>query len=100
MANGNSKAPAVKLTREHVNALCDYIRENATIGVSERSGNPFIGLDGFEHTFGGITATVRLSVYGAKSVEDSAKRRYDRVTADVSKLSAEEKAALLEELTK
>ena len=90
----------MKLTQEHVNALADYIRDNATVRVSEKSGNDYIGIDGFEHEFAGIRGTVKFSAYGFREIAEARQRLTKRVATDIAKLTPEEKADLLEALTK
>jgi hypothetical protein len=79
-------------------AFVKYIADNLEVGVSEKNGTQFLTVPGYNAEFGGLSGAIRVSFYGIRETAETKERITKRITADVDKLTPEEKQALLERL--
>lgn len=89
--------PLRQLTKADVEAVANYIRQNATI-MTNKAGKEFIGLDGFNHTVNGLHGQLRFGYFGLSDVAESKERATARVNEAIDAMTPQERKALLERL--
>ena len=85
-----------------LDALAEYLRANFSVVKSQKSGKYYVTLSkpAQNAEFGGLSARIDFCAMGLADAEAKHASRVANVTESVNKLSAEEKAALLDALTK
>ncbi len=85
------------LTKADIESVANYIRERATIMKNDK-GKEFIGLDGFNHDIAGLHGQLRFGYFGLSEVSLNRERATMSAEEAVTKLSPEERKALLAKL--
>lgn len=86
---------------EQLDAIGEYVRENMTVVKSQKSGKFYVTLtkDAQNPEIAGIAGRLSFAFIGLTDATQAHERRVTRIASDVSRLSSEEKAALLDALT-
>lgn len=84
-----------------LDAIGQYVRENMTVVKSQKSGKFYVTLDKQAQNpeIAGISGRLSFAFIGLTDATQAHERRVTRIASDVSRLSAEERTALLDALT-
>jgi hypothetical protein len=89
--------PLRSLTKADIEAVATYIRNRATIMKNDK-GKEFIGIDGFNHEVNGLMGQLRFGYFGLSEVSENRARATMSAEDAITKLSPEERKALLAKL--
>jgi hypothetical protein len=93
----------LNITPELRQGIADHIAANLVVKANQKGTSEYLTLDNTASNvdnIGGYGFRINFATMGMRPASEASKSRVERATASVAKLSPEEKAALLEELTK
>jgi hypothetical protein len=96
MAQVNRVTPS----KDTLAALAAFIAEHLVVKPNQRGDRDYVTISVDEAEIDGITGRLNVVWMGLTETAGRSERRMATIAKTVSKLSADEKAALLEELTK
>ena len=98
----NTTQGAIKPSEEQLDALAAFVRGNMEIVKSQKSGKFYVTLNKAARNgeFGGLEARIDFCAMGLGVASEKSANRVESIAERASKLTPEEKLALLEELSK
>lgn len=87
-------------TREQITQLAEHIAAHLIVKANQKGDRNYVTVDTDEAEVDGITGRLNVVWMGLTETAGRNERRMATLTKSVAKLSEQEKAALLEELTK
>jgi hypothetical protein len=91
----DSKNQRITPSAKQLDALCAALREHMTVKANKAGDRDYVTLDTYELDVDGIGGRIQLVWSGLKPSAETAATRKARVTRDLAKLTAEERAELL-----